>query len=75
MPRAGEHFGGQATGIAGCAEQNDSTIRHGATLRQAYPGGMPGLEPPLLPDRTSDEEGGFDSLEDELRENVPPHHA
>jgi len=36
---------------------------------------MTGVEPPLLPDRTRDEEGGFDSLEDELRENVPPHHA
>jgi hypothetical protein len=27
-----------------------------------------------LPDITSDEAGGFDSLEDDLRENVPPHH-
>lgn len=30
---------------------------------------------PLLPTVTSDESGGFDSLDDDLRENVPPHYA
>jgi hypothetical protein len=30
---------------------------------------------PLLPTVTSDEEGGHESLEDDLRENVPPHHG
>jgi hypothetical protein len=35
------------------------------------------LEPDdaLLPDLAEDERDDFDSLEDELRENVPPHHA
>jgi hypothetical protein len=32
-------------------------------------------EPPLLPDVTGDEEGGFDSLDDQLIENIPPHHG
>lgn len=29
----------------------------------------------LLPVVTSDEAGGFDSLDDDLLENVPPHYA
>jgi hypothetical protein len=35
------------------------------------------LEPEdsLVPDLAEDERDDFDSLEDELRENVPPHHA
>jgi hypothetical protein len=38
---------------------------------------MPGSAPdePLLPEVTSDEAGGFESLDDQLLENVPPHYA
>jgi len=33
------------------------------------------LEVDLLPDLTGDEEGGFDSRDDFLRGEVPPHHG
>jgi hypothetical protein len=33
------------------------------------------FEPPLLPEISTDEEGGFDSLDEQLRENIPPHHG
>ena len=43
----------------------------------AYREGMHRVEPddPLLPTVTQDETGGFDSLDEDLRENVPPHYA
>jgi hypothetical protein len=40
------------------------------------PAGRPRkLEVDLLPDVTTDEEGGFDSRDDFLRGEVPPHHG
>ncbi|MDD2859408.1 MAG: hypothetical protein PHU75_12140 [Candidatus Nanopelagicales bacterium] len=35
----------------------------------------PSLEVDLLPDVTSDEEGGFESRDEWLRGEVPPHHG
>jgi hypothetical protein len=32
-------------------------------------------EDALLPTITSDEAGGFESLDEQLRENVPPHYS
>jgi hypothetical protein len=48
-----------------------------ATLRQAYAQWVSAFEPSdsLLPDLTEDEQGGFDSLEEDLLENIPPHHG
>jgi hypothetical protein len=49
----------------------------GPTLRQAYAQVVSLHDPdgPVLPDLTDDEQGGFDSLEADLLENVPPHHG
>lgn len=44
------------------------------TLRQAYSAGVRDPDDPLLPEVTEDEAGGFASLDDDLLENVPPHH-
>ncbi len=56
------------------AEQNDSSPQDAARAAAERRRRLAEIFGDVLPDRTTDERGGRDSNDEQLRRDVPPHH-